>query len=266
MKFESMKEEKNAIVTGAYGVIGKAISLKLVELGYNLLLCGRREDKLLAMRNELQEIAGNKSVSYKIVDFSQKKSILLLSEFWNRPLDLLINSACTAPRKKELSPEGIEMQWATNVLGYYWMMDFMYPFMKNRADARIVNLVSYWAGGLDMKDPEFKNRAYNNDLAYRQSNQADRMLSTAFAKKLEGFGISVNSVHPGDANSKLSNSLGYGGHESPDQTATVPVWVATDPALKNVSGKYFENDEKATCYFSNDWGEVQKLMEICESY
>jgi len=70
--------------------------------------------------------------------------------------------------------------------------------MHNVNDARIVNVASYWAGGLNLDDVEFKNRHYNNDSAYRQSKQANRMLSTYSSSLLAPDGIKVNACHPGE--------------------------------------------------------------------
>ncbi len=75
------------------------------------------------------------------------------------------------------------MQFATNVLEYFWLGETFTPILKSSAPARIINVASYWAGGLDMNDFEFTRREYDNDNAYRQSKQAGRMLSTAFAEK-----------------------------------------------------------------------------------
>jgi NAD(P)-dependent dehydrogenase (short-subunit alcohol dehydrogenase family) len=92
-----------------------------------------------------------------------------------------------------------------------------------------VNVASYWAGGLDLGDLEFKRRPYDNDQAYRQSKQADRMLSVAFAERLREHRVWVNACHPGDVRSRLSANLGFGGHETPEQGAATPVWLATAP-------------------------------------
>ena len=91
-----------------------------------------------------------------------------------------------------------------------------------------VDVSSYWAGDLDIDDLEFKSRPYNNDTAYRQSKQANRMLTVAFARRVGEHGVSVNACHPGDVNSSLSNNLGFGGHESPREGARTPAWLATD--------------------------------------
>ena len=103
--------------------------------------------------------------------------------------------------------EGIEQQFATNVLGYFWMIEAFIERLKQGSGTRIVNVASYWAGGLDLHDLEFKKRRYNNDAAYRQSKQADRMLTVAFAKRLQPLDITVNACHPGDVNSIAPYSL-----------------------------------------------------------
>ncbi|MEI6456423.1 MAG: SDR family NAD(P)-dependent oxidoreductase, partial [bacterium] len=162
--------------------------------------------------------------------------------------------------------EGIEMQWATNVLGYFWMTSFFSGFMKNMEDARVVDVASYWAGGLDLSDLEFRRREYDNDSAYRQSKQANRMLSVAYSEKLKPDGISVNACLSGDVNSKLSNSFGFGGHETPDEGAATPVWLATSPELKGVTGHYFEHLHETNCPFVKDKKAVERLFEICQTY
>jgi NAD(P)-dependent dehydrogenase (short-subunit alcohol dehydrogenase family) len=138
--------------------------------------------------------------------------------------------------------------------------------LRAAAPGRVVNVASYWAGDLDLTDLQFQRRPYNNDTAYRQSKQADRMLTAAFAKRWPPAAITVNSCHPGDANSTLSNSLGYGGSDSPEQAADTPVWLATDPSLAGVTGHYFAHRRAQTCEFSQDAKAVAALDQICSKF
>jgi len=261
-----MKPTLTAIITGAYGAIGKAIARKMAEKNYSTILVGRDELNLNMAVAEIIKTTGNQEVTGELVDLSRKSSIEAFSKRWSGPLHVLINDAATGPRKRIETPEGIEMQWATNVLGYFWMTIFFSDFMEGIDDARIVNVASYWAGGLDLTDPEFRRRRYDNDAAYRQSKQANRMLTVAFAERLKLSGITVNSCHPGDVNSKLSNSFGFGGHETPDQGASTPVWVATDQKLKGITGRYFDHLQESTCSFSRDSTAVERLYESCLEY
>jgi len=258
--------QKNALITGATGAIGKAIARQMAEKGYKVIIVARDEEKAKKAVAEIQRATGNQNINWLLADLSRKSEIKRIAANWKVPLHVLINNAAATPRRREETPEGIEMQFATNVLGYFWMIENFTPFLKEGAPSRIVNVASYWAGDLDISDLECKRRSYNNDTIYRQSKQANRMLTAVFAEKLKPFGIAVNAVHPGDVNSALSNNLGYGGHETPDQGADTPVWTATSPDLEGVSGKYFERRHESICHFAKDKQLCQRLFEICESY
>ncbi len=257
---------KSAMVTGAYGAIGKAISQLLAEQGYHMVLVGRDESRLQKAVQEIIRQTGNQQVDFETVDLSRKSEIDSLASRWKGPLNVLINNAVWSPRKRTETPEGIEAQFATNVLGYYRMIRGFTEFMKEPDDARIINVASYWAGELELNDPEFKKRTYDNNTAYRQSKQADRMLVYAFAEMLKSFGITINSCHPGDVNSKVSNDLGFGGFETPDQGAATPVWLATAPEVRGITGNYFSYCEEAYCEFAGDKKAIERLFRICEEY
>ncbi|HNQ83700.1 MAG TPA: SDR family NAD(P)-dependent oxidoreductase [Bacteroidales bacterium] len=259
-----MELKKTAVVTGATGAIGKAIVRQLAASGnYNVIMVARDESKAIRVVKDIQAKTGSLDIVYELADLSEKVSIYELASRINRPVHVLINNAAFTPQRRIENSEGIEMQFAVNVMGYFRMIDALTPQLKAGAPARIVNVASYWAGGLDLDDPEFRKRKYENDTAYRQSKQANRMLTVAFARKLMPYRITVNSCHPGDVNSALSNSLGFGGHESPDQGADTPVWLATSRETQEITGKYFEHRKEAPCSFSQDSQKVGLLYEYC---
>jgi NAD(P)-dependent dehydrogenase (short-subunit alcohol dehydrogenase family) len=262
-----MHSRKYALITGATGAIGNSIARLIAENGdYHVTIIGRNEKRTGRAVANLIHLSGNDNIDYRICDLSRKSEIITLAKGWDTPLHVLVNDAAVTPRQREETQEGIEMQWATNVLGYHWMMKYFAPILAKHAPSRIVNVASYWAGGLDLGDPEFKNRHYNNDTAYRQSKQADRMLSLAFARNLANENITVNACHPGDVRSTLASNLGYGGHETPDQGAATPAWLATSPVVEGASGKYYEHMHESECSFSHDHEGVEELFRICESY
>jgi NAD(P)-dependent dehydrogenase (short-subunit alcohol dehydrogenase family) len=130
----------------------------------------------------------------------------------------------------------------------------------------VVNVASYWAGDLDLDDLEFRSRPYNNDTAYRQSKQANRMLTVAFAQRLREHGVTVNACHPGDVSSNVSNNLGFGGSDSPYDGARTPAWLATDAIGQRESGKYFERMQMQRCRFGEDSEMVEALYRACLGY
>ena len=257
---------KTAIVTGAYGAIGTEISKGLVDHGFFTMLVGRNIEKLRSMQSMFQEGKNIPTCSIHVVDLSSKKAIFDFASSVNQKIDVLINNAATAPVRRTESDDGTEMQWATNVLSYFWMSMALKGQLLQAEKPLIINVASYWAGGLDLDDPEFKNRRYDNDQAYRQSKQADRMLTYGLAEKFKGK-IDLVACHPGDANSKLSNDLGFGGSESARKAAEMPLSLAIDkPGLSVTSGAYYAHGRMANCQFRSDREGIKRLLEICERY
>jgi NAD(P)-dependent dehydrogenase (short-subunit alcohol dehydrogenase family) len=256
-----------ALVTGATGAIGKAIALEIArQPGYRLVLLCRDEHKAVNVVSEVTRLSGNPRVSHEIVDLSSKDSIQALAQDLKEPVHVLVNNAAITSRRRQETRAGIELQFATNVLGYFWLTGALSDQLRAEAPSRVVNVASYWAGDLELGDLEFRHRRYNNNTAYRQSKQANRMLTVAFAERWREQGVAVNACHPGDVNSNLSNDLGFGGHETAQQGARTPAWLATDATGQEETGKYFEDMQMRRCRFGEDREAVNALHEACLAY
>ena len=258
------RPDQTLIVTGATGAIGRAIARQLAaSLSSVVVLVGRDERKTARATEEIRHQTGNQNVRYELADLSRLESVRALCKRLDGPVRALINNAAIAPRTRQQTPEGLELQFATNIMSYVWMTLRLRDQLRADSLPRIVNVASYWAGDLDVTDLEFKRRRYNNDTAYRQSKQANRMLTVAFSERLASDGIAVFACHPGDVNSKLSNDLGFGGSESPDQGARTPVWLATADTGLERSGRYFEHEREVRCPFARDRAAVEALYQAC---
>lgn len=255
------------MLTGAHGAIGSAIARAILQRpDHSLVLVCRSEKSGREAQARVQQESQNARVRFMVCDVSRRAAVFDLAARFEGPLHVLINNAATSPRERRVSEEGIELQLATNVLGYVWMTQAFAPLLSRSAPARIVNVASYWAGDLDLTDLEFKRRRYDNNAAYRQSKQANRMLTVAHAERLSPLGISVNACHPGDVSSKLSNDLGFGGSMSADEGAKTPAFLALDDAGITHTGKYFASCRIAPCEFASDAEGIRNLDEICERY
>jgi NAD(P)-dependent dehydrogenase (short-subunit alcohol dehydrogenase family) len=264
MKSENSSVSKTIIVTGASGAIGKAIARQIAAKGHEVIMVCRDGKKAEEAKNEILENTKNSSVSVEIADLSRLSEIKALAQRIQKPVFALVNNAAATPKQRLETPEGIEIQFATNVLGYFWMSLALHEHLIKSPGSRIVNVASYWAGDLELKDLQFKRRHYDNNVAYRQSKQANRMLTVAFAEKFQVDEILVNSCHPGEVNSKLSNSMGFSGSHSPDKGAETPVWLATGEISK--TGKWFEYLLEQPCRFSTDTEAIDKLYNICMGF
>ncbi len=254
-----------AVVTGGTGAIGRAIVEGLVRAGMEVIMPVRDKAKGDRAAASIAAATGTKPI-VEVCDLSRKSEVFALATRLSGPLDVLVNNAAECPRRREETREGIERQLATNVLGYFWMMTAFAPHLEQAAPSRIVNVASYWAGGLNFGDLEFKKRNYDNDTAYRQSKQADRMLTAAFAARFLDKHVAVNACHPGDVRSKLSSDLGFGGHESPEQGAATPLFLALDDIGGAVTGRYFARLREDHCPFMSDKTGTSRLYDICASY
>jgi len=257
---------KVAAVTGATGAIGKAIAHALAKANFRVVLITRDEEKSKQAVEEIQSKTNNPDICYELADLSLKSAVESLAESWGGPLHVLINNAAITPKTRQVTKEGIELQFATNVLGYFWMTNSFTEILSASSPSRVIYVASYWAGGLDLNDLEFERRPYHNHDAYRQSKQANRMLTPIFASRLKEKGVTVNACHPGDVNSSLSNDLGFGGSQTPGQGAETPVWLAASEELEGITGKYFERKKQVRCQFSSLQFESERLYEICSSY
>ncbi len=108
-----------ALVTGATGAIGNAIATQLAaKYTFEVVLLCRDQVKAVKAVAEIRSTTGNQRVRYELVDLSRHASIQALANRWRGPAHILINNAAVTPRRRQETPEGIELQFATNVLGY----------------------------------------------------------------------------------------------------------------------------------------------------
>ena len=261
------KNKTVVLLTGATGVIGNAIARGLAATpDYEVVLLARDAGRATKALDAIRRDTGNEDLRFVLADLSRHDCIRALADSWDGPLHVLVNDAGVAPRQRELTPEGIELTFATNVLAYLWMTEAFAPHLERSAPARIVNVASYWAGELEPDDLEFRRRPFDNHTAYRQSKQANRMLTVALAERLAKRGITINACHPGDPSSVLSRNLGFSGSQTPEDAAHTPVMLARGELGADTAGRYFEHGREAHCRFAEDRDGVEQLYEICRGY
>lgn len=263
-----MSQERTvALVSGATGIIGKAIATELAATpGWEVVLLARDTDRAEATAADIRSVSGKDAVRFILADVARRSAIEAVADAWQGPLHVLVNNAGIAPRQRETTPEGIELTLATNVLAYLWVTDAFARHLAASAPARVVNVASDYAGDLDSDDLEFTRRRFDNRVAYRQSKQANRMLTVVQAEELAATGITVHACHPGNPSSVLSRNLGFGGAQSPDESARTPVMLARGDLGAGSSGRYFARGAEAACAFGRDRDRARQLYDICRRY
>lgn len=268
---------KRIIVTGPTSGIGKEIAIQLAALGGELILPCRDMERGKETSAEIARRTGSTSCVVMQIDTSSQQSIREFAQQYiesNARLDVLINNAAVNRRHRETSVDGIELAFATNVMGYFLLTRELLDLLRASAPARIINVASSFTREPDLTDLEFKRRPYRARDAYAQSKACDRMLTWALARRLEGSGVMANAMTPGVVQTGLYRDttptvrlimrvvgLFYG--RSAAQGADTAVWLASSPEVAGTSGRFFNERQEIPCEFKNVENE-DKLWSICE--
>jgi NAD(P)-dependent dehydrogenase (short-subunit alcohol dehydrogenase family) len=255
------------LVTGANTGIGFEIALGLARKGSRVVLACRDQAKGDDARNTIASETRNPDIELLIVDLASQQSIRSVAQEFSRKhdvLDVLVNNAGTSSSKRRESPDGIEITFATNVLGYHLLTGQLLDLLRRAPAARVVNVASMMAYGLDLDDVNFKRRRYDPSTAYAQSKQADRMLTWALTRRLEGTSVTANALHPGAVNTALLRALapGFSGI-TPAEGAETAIWLATSPEVAGVSGRLWVKRRETPCEFRGRDNE-EALWSLCD--
>lgn len=199
---------KIALVTGASSGIGKATAKKLADSGYNLILCGRRREKL-------EELAGELSaVKTQILTFDVRdreavfEAIGSLTSEW-KSIDVLVNNAGNAHGLSTID-EGDVDDWDAmidgNVKGLLYVSKAVMPVLVERKKGHIVNISSV-AG----------KHVYDNGAVYCASKHGVEAISEGMRLDLTRHGIKVTNVAPGAVHTEFSEIRFKGDKERADK-------------------------------------------------
>jgi NAD(P)-dependent dehydrogenase (short-subunit alcohol dehydrogenase family) len=268
---------KICVVTGASAGIGKAAASELARLGARVVMAVRDPDKGEAARRQILGATGRSAVELALVDLASQRSIRAFARELARRLprvDVLVNNAGIWAKRREAGPDGIERTWATNVLGYFLVTELLRPLLEQAGRARVVNVASELAGGLDLADVGFERRAYEGRKAYAQSKQADRLLTWAQARRFAATGVTANALHPGFVATEIFGKggglVGLGASlyaklwaRRPEQGADTVVYLAASPAAEGRSGLFWVDRQERHCRFRGEEQE-EALFALCE--
>lgn len=267
-----------AVVTGATSGIGKQIARGLARLGAHVVIGARDAGRGAAAQAELgAEAPRPDAVSVLPVDVSDQASVRsFAAAFADRhaSLDVLVNNAGAWFTDRVETPDGLELTFATNVIGPYLLTQLLEPQLRAAGHARVVNVVSSIAGDYDATDLQFATRPYDGFKAYSQSKQALRMLTYGFAEQFAGSGVTVNAAAPGFVRTEFNrNARGARAvminlsarlfASSPAKGADTPLWAATAPELHDVTGAYLTGRSQKDGGF-HDVDAIADLQRRCE--
>ena len=199
---------KIILVTGATSGFGKAIAEKFASAGYDVIISGRRKDRLEKLSNELKDKFGADSFQMEM-DVQDRegvaKAVANLPTKW-KSIDLLVNNAGLALGRDyfdEASLNDWDTMIDTNLKGLLYVTKAVIPFMINAGAGQIINIGST-AG----------KEVYEKGNVYCATKHAVDAISKAMRIDLLRHGIKVTALHPGAADTEFSRVRFKGDEET----------------------------------------------------
>ncbi|KAF3665208.1 Short-chain dehydrogenase TIC 32, chloroplastic [Capsicum annuum] len=265
-----------AIVTGASSGIGSETTRTLALHGVHVIMAVRN----MAAAKDVKEAIVNEIPAAKVdimeLDLSSLASVRKFAD------DFISSGVMAIPFM--LSKDNIELQFATNHLGHFLLTNLLLEKMKETAretkrEGRIVNVASEahyvtYREGIRF-DKINDQQSYSRYMAYGQSKLANILFTTELAKRLkeDGVEITANSLNPGAITTNLFRhmtivngfvcTIGRLVLKNVQQGASTTCYLALNPQVKGVSGKYFlDNNLATTSTRARDMDLAKKLWDF----
>jgi len=241
------------LVTGATSGLGLAAAQGFAALGAGVRMLARDPQRGERARAAVVAATGNADVEVCLCDVSDLASVrTFAAEFLAREerLDVLVNNAGVLPSTRTLSADGIELTFATNVVGPFLLTELLLPLLRESAPARIVNVSSggMYTRKLDVANLQSTEGEFDGPAAYARTKRAQVVLTELLAQRLAGTGVVVHAMHPGWADTPGVQSSLPRFHtlmrpllRTPEQGADTIVWLGAADEPARTSGEFWHD-------------------------
>ena len=252
---------RRAVVTGGASGIGIETARALASAGAEVTLAVRNLDAGEQTSADIIASTGNKQVFVAPLDLADQSSVAAFTAGWDGPLHILVNNAGVMASPLMRTPQGWEMQFATNHLGHFALTTGLHRALAAAGGARIVSVSSsaHHRSPVVFDDIHFEHRSYEPWLAYGQSKTANVLFAVEASTRWADDGITANALMPGGIRTNLQRYISdedldrmraaAGGADlkwkTPEQGAATSILVATSPLLDGIGGRYFEDCNQA---------------------
>ena len=275
---------KTVVVTGGNSGIGFETAAALAAMGARVVVTARNADKGRgAVAAIAQRLGGDARVQLVVFDLADLSSVRRgATELLEQAprLDVLVNNAGLVLTQRAETVDGYEATLATNHLGPFLLTNLLVDRIRASAPSRIVNVAStahsVARGGISFDDLQSVQH-YRPMRVYGQSKLANMLFTLELARRLEGSGVTANSLHPGtvrtgyggdgDARGLLAFGIKIGSpfFLSPAKGARTSVYLASSPDVAGVSGEYFVKCKpKRPKPWAQDADAAQRLWQVSE--
>jgi retinol dehydrogenase-12 len=252
MKAASPMAGRTVLVTGATSGIGLETARQLSALGARVVLGVRDPARGADVASRIGREGGAAEVlRLDLASFRSVREAAAAFAASHLKLDVLVNNAGVALRKRQVSEDGHELTWQTNFLGGYLLTRLLLPLLRRGDRPRVVNVSSegHRTGRIDWDDLELE-RGYGGFQAYGNTKLAQVLFTRELARREPG--VAVNALHPGAIATRIWREvpqplrtlilavLSIPDLRSRGRGAAPVTRLASDPALDGVTGRYFK--------------------------
>jgi NAD(P)-dependent dehydrogenase (short-subunit alcohol dehydrogenase family) len=246
-------EESTVLVTGATDGLGRAVAERLAVEGATVLMHGRDKERLAAAEADIEMLAGADRVRTYQADFASLAEVQDMADQIVRDepeLHALVNNAGIGSGKpdseeREQSRDGHELRFAVNYLSGFLLTQELLALLRDSAPARIVNVASIGQAPIDFDDPQIE-KGYDGSRAYGQSKLAQITWGMELAARLDGDGITVNSLHPSTfMPTKIVMEQRGSSIDTLEAGVEATTRLVTSPDLDGVTGRFFDRLSEA---------------------
>jgi dehydrogenase/reductase SDR family member 12 len=267
------------LVSGANSGLGLATSRALAARGATTWLLCRHRGRGEEARDLLRRETGNARVELALTDLASLASVRDLCARLVAPrVDLLVHNAGVLPDELTLTDDGLELTWATNVVGPFLLTSLLRPALERSADARVVFVSSggMYLQRLTLDDLRWERRRFDGVIAYANSKRAQVILAELWARRLAGTTITVSAMHPGWADTPAVRDSLPRFHallrrrlRSAAEGADTILWLGVCPRLQGDTGRFwFDRQPQETTPIPGtreSAAERDRLWELCRA-
>ncbi|MFC0434283.1 SDR family NAD(P)-dependent oxidoreductase [Kutzneria buriramensis] len=247
---------KRAVVTGGASGIGVETARALAGAHAEVTLAVRDVE---AGRRVAADLPGDVRVAH--LDLADRASVAKFVADWEGPLHILVCNAGIMATPELRTPEGWEMQFATNHLGHFALAVGLHDVFAPGSRVVVVSSRGHLSGDIDLDDVNFEHRPYDRWQAYSASKTANVLFAVEAARRWAADGIAVNALMPGRIRTNLMRHIGdettaaapssFGATDPAlmwktiEQGAATSVLLAASPYVEGITGRYFEDCQPA---------------------
>ncbi|MFB9662419.1 SDR family NAD(P)-dependent oxidoreductase [Glycomyces mayteni] len=273
---------KHVLVTGGYSGIGLETTKALAAAGAEVLVPARRPK---TAAEALDGIAGVSTDELDLADLASVAAFADRALAAGRPFDAVIDSAGVMACPETRVGPGWELQFATNHLGHFALVNRLAPLIGEGARVVAVSSGAHRRSAIRWDDPQFED-GYDRWEAYGQSKTANVLFAVHLDRLAQERGVRAFALHPGGILTPLQRHVPHEEqvrmgwiHEdgspvadtrfkSTEQGAATQTWAAFSPQLEGKGGVYLQDcdvaevGEGGVAEYAVDPGQAERLWSL----